>query len=78
MLSVIVLELEIPITLPRRGDTNTIQSRLSSAIFTRAVILAIAAASSAPEGPAIMKSTSCDSGSCPNSYAVEIPVLVTV
>ncbi|BCU99508.1 MAG: hypothetical protein CM15mV28_0760 [Thaumasvirus sp.] len=74
----IVVELEIPITLPRRGDTNTMQSRLSSAIFTREVTLARAAASSAPEGPAIMKSMSCDSGSCANSYAVEIPVLVIV
>ena len=47
-------------------------------MFTRVVILEIEAASSAPEGPVIMKSTVCDSGSSTNSYAVvEIPVLVT-
>ena len=78
MFSVAVAVLETPITFPRRGETNTIQSLLSSAIATREVTLAIAAASSAPEGPVMMKSRVCDSGSCPNSYAVERAELVTV
>ena len=52
MLSVTDVLLEIPITLPRRGETYTIQSRRSSAIFTSEVTLARADASSEPEGPA--------------------------
>tara|TARA_B100000073_G_C23375912_1_gene428925 strand:- start:252 stop:419 length:168 start_codon:yes stop_codon:yes gene_type:complete len=54
------------------------QSLRSSAILTREVTLAIAAASSAPAGPVRMKSRVCDSGSCANSYAVAREVLVTV
>ena len=51
MLSVIEVVLVIPITFALRGETNAIQSRRSSTILTIEVILAIAAASSAPEGP---------------------------
>ena len=70
MLVVIVAALLIPITFPLRGEQNTIQSLLSSAIFTRVEILETAAASSAPEGPASIKSIVCDSGSSISSYAV--------
>ena len=76
MFSVAVAVLETPITFARRGETNTIQSLLSSAMLTREVTLAIAAASSAPAGPVIMKSRVCDSGSCANSYAVARDELV--
>ena len=47
-------------------------------MFTRDVILASAFASLVPEGPAIIKSTICDSGSPINSYALPISVLVIV
>ena len=52
MLSVTVVVLLTPITFALRGETNAIQSRRSSTIFVIEVILAIAAESSAPEGPA--------------------------
>jgi len=77
MLVVIVEALLIPITFPLRGEQNTIQSLLSSAMFTRVVILEIEDASSAPEGPVRIKSTVCDSGSSTNSYAVVRSVLPT-
>ena len=78
ILSVIVVVLLIPTTFPLRGETNAIQSLRSSVMFTRDVTLAIAAASSAPEGPARMKSTVCDSGSEIKPYAVAISALLTV
>ena len=78
MFVVIVVVLLIPITLPLRGETNTMQSLLSSAMFTRDVIFASAFASLVPEGPAMIKSMICDSGSSTNSYALPMSTLVIV
>ena len=77
-MSVCVAALDTPIKFPLLGDTNNIQSLLSSTILTSAVILASAAASSAPEGPVRMKSIVCDSGSSARPYAVARDVFVTL
>ena len=69
-MSVCVAALDTPIKFPLLGDTNNMQSLLSSTILTRDVILASAAASSEPDGPVRMKSIVCDSGSSNNPYAV--------
>ena len=47
-------------------------------MFTRDVILASAFASVVPEGPVMIKSMICDSGSSINSYALPMSVLVIV
>ena len=47
-------------------------------MLTREVTLAIAEASSAPEGPVRMKSIVCDSGSSARPYAVARDVFVTL